>query len=403
MTRPPHHALGPVPTMLSTLPFTPNLSKRAFTQLGLAAGAAALLPKAHALPERTLAFPRDHGAHPDFRTEWWYITGHAKTPAGQNSAGREFGFQVTFFRSRVEATQNMQSQFAAKQLIFAHCAVTDVQGKKLWHDQRIAREGFGIALAAEADTDVKLRNWTLQRVIPKLKSNLAALDAEVAYEARIAAKDFALDLRFTETQALLLQGNQGLSRKGPDEKQASYYYSKPHLAARGSITLQGQSFDIQGTAWLDHEWSQELLHPEAVGWDWIGMNLFDGSALTAFQLRRKDGSALWTGGSFRSAWNKLASAAPQYTFIAKPGEVKFQALKPWTSPTTGATYPTEWLVRTPADYYTVRAVIPNQELDSRNSTGAVYWEGLSDLFDSNDKHVGRGYLEMTGYAGALRM
>jgi predicted secreted hydrolase len=404
MTRPQCES-GPVPVTqgansltLNHAPLMQSLSKRAFTQLSLATAAATLLPNAHALPQRTLAFPRDHGAHPDFRTEWWYITGHAKTPAGQNSAGREFGFQVTFFRSRVEATQNMQSQFAAKQLIFAHCAVTDVQGKKLWHDQRIAREGFGIAQASEQDTDVKLRDWTLKRAIPQLKGNLAALDAEVAYEARIAAKDFALDLRFAETQTLLLQGNQGLSRKGPDEKQASYYYSKPHLAATGRIALQGQNFDIQGTAWLDHEWSQELLHPEAVGWDWIGMNLFDGSALTAFQLRRKDGSALWTGGSYRPP---PASGLP--TFIAHPGEVKFQALKPWTSPTTGAKYPTEWLVRTPADYYTVRAVIPNQELDSRNSTGAVYWEGLSDLFDSNGKHVGRGYLEMTGYAGALRM
>ncbi len=370
------------------------LSKRAFTQLGLAAGAAALLPNAHALPERTLVFPRDHGAHPDFRTEWWYITGHATS-----SAGREFGFQVTFFRSRVEATQGMQSQFAAKQLIFAHCAVTDVQGKKLWHDQRIAREGFGIAQASAQDTDIKLRNWTLKRTAqPEPASAQASTAPAPGYQARIAAQDFTLDLSFTETQPLLLQGKQGLSRKGPDEKQASYYYSKPQLQAGGHITLGGQRLAVKGSAWLDHEWSQELLHPEAVGWDWIGINLFDGSALTAFQLRRKDGSALWTGGSFRAT-----SSSGLQTFIAQPKEVAFQALKGWTSPTTGAKYPTEWLVRTPADYYTVKAVISAQELDSRNSTGTVYWEGLSDLFDSNNKYVGRGYLEMTGYAGALRI
>ena len=378
------------PASLGYNAFAPGLSKRSFTQLGLAL---ALLPSAHALPARTLAFPRDHGAHPDLRTEWWYITGYAKDPTG-----REFGFQVTFFRSRVEATQNMQSKFAAKQLIFAHCAVTDVQGKKLMHDQRIAREGFGIAQASEQDTDIKLRDWTLKRAIPAAKSNPATAQAQATYQARIAAKDFAMDLRFTETQALLLQGDQGLSRKGPEEQQASYYYSKPQLAAAGRITVQGKNFDIQGTAWLDHEWSQELLHPQAVGWDWIGMNLFDGSALTAFQLRRKDGTALWTGGSYRAA-----PSAGLPAFVAKPNEVKFQALKGWTSPLTGAKYPTEWLVRTPADYYTVKAVIANQELDSRSSTGVVYWEGLSDLFDSNDKHVGRGYLEMTGYAGALRM
>jgi predicted secreted hydrolase len=388
-----------------------SLSKRRILQSAGLALLGSAAPSAHALPERTLTFPRDLGAHPDFRTEWWYITGHAK-----NAAGRELGFQVTFFRSRVEATQTMQSKFAAKQLLFAHCAVTDVQGKKLWHDQRIAREGFGIAQASMLDTDIKLNRWSLKRTLPTtdLKpapaapapstsrtapaAAPAAIQAAEHYEARIAAKDFAIDLNFTETQPILLQGNNGLSRKGPEDKQASYYYSLPQLAASGSITLQGQRLEVKGTAWLDHEWSQELLHPEAVGWDWIGMNLFDGSALTAFQLRRKDGSSLWTGGSFRAS-----SSSGLQTFIAKPREVQFQAIKGWTSPLTGAKYPIEWLVRTPADFYTIKAVIPNQELDSRNTTGAIYWEGLSDLFDSNGKHVGRGYLEMTGYAGALRM
>lgn len=385
-------------------PFALRLSKRAFNRLGLSLGAATLLPCAHALPERPLSFPRDHGAHPDLRTEWWYITGYGTDGA------RDVGFQVTFFRTRVEATQGMTSQFAAKQLLFAHAAVTDVQGKKLWHDQRIARAGFGIAQVSEQDTQVKLRDWTLQR------------KATGAYSANIKARDFSIDLQFTPQQPLLLQGKNGLSRKGPDTSQASYYYSRPQLQASGSITLGGQRMAIssqavqpgaQGTptaasgatapkprsaAWLDHEWSQELLHPEAVGWDWVGMNLFDGSALTAFQLRKKDGSALWTGGSFRAT-----SSSGLQTFIAQPGEVQFQAIKGWTSPLTGAKYPIQWLVRTPADYYTIKAVIPNQELDSRSSTGTVYWEGLSDLFDSNDRHVGRGYLEMTGYAGALRL
>ncbi len=395
-------------------PFALSLSKRRILQSAGLALLGSAAPNAHALPERTLAFPRDYGAHPDFRTEWWYVTGYTK-----NAAGREWGFQVTFFRSRVQATQKMQSKFAAKQLLFAHCAITDVQGKKLWHDQRIAREGFGIAQASTLDTDIKLGRWSLKRTLPRadLTSTPAATDASAPsasrtapaaaqlaaqlathYEARIAAKDFTIDLNFAQTQPILLQGNNGLSRKGPEDKQASYYYSLPQLAASGSITLQGQRLAVTGTAWLDHEWSQELLHPEAVGWDWIGMNLFDGSALTAFQLRRKDGSSLWTGGSFRAS-----SSSGLQTFIAKPREVQFQALKGWTSPLTGAKYPIEWLVRTPADHYTVRAIIPNQELDSRNTTGTIYWEGLSDLFDSNGKHVGRGYLEMTGYAAVMRL
>jgi predicted secreted hydrolase len=403
------HLSNPNPFVVSQNTFALSLSKRSFTKLGIALAASGFASCAHALPARALQFPRDFGAHPDMRTEWWYITGHAKS-----TAGREFGFQVTFFRSRVPNTQSIQSAFAAKQLIFAHCAVTDVQGKKLHHDQRIARAGFGIAQASEADTDVRLRDWLLKRVANAATNHTAssaapgantappspaAPSAPVAhYQAQIKATDFDLNLKFIETQALLLQGNNGLSRKGPEEKQASYYYSKPHLQTEGRITLRGEAFDVRGSAWLDHEWSQELLHPEAVGWDWIGMNLFDGSALTAFQLRRKDGSSLWTGGSFRPA---PASGLPATS--AGTDEIAFQAVRGWTSPLTRAKYPVEWLVRTPGDFYTVKAVIDNQELDSRNSTGAIYWEGLSDLFDSNNKHVGRGYLEMTGYAGALRL
>ena len=300
----------------------------------------------------------------------------------RRSGGREFGFQVTFFRSRVEATQGMASKFAAKQLVFAHAALTDVQGRKLWHDQRIAREGFEVARAATTDTSIRLRDWTLER-------------AGDAYKARITAQGFALELQCAPTQPLLLQGAQGLSRKGPDPKQASYYYSQPQLAVSGRISLQGRAFDAAGKAWLDHEWSDEVMHRDAVGWDWIGMNLDDGSALTAFRLRRKDGGTLWDGGSFRSPKGGL------YTF--SKGEAVFSPQRRWTSALSQASYPVEWIVRTPADFYSVKAVLDNQELDSRGSTGAIYWEGLSDLFDSNGKKVGRGYLEMTGYAKALRL
>lgn len=342
----------------------------------LAALPGALASRVWALQERTLAFPRDHGAHPRLRTEWWYITGHAQ------AAGREFGYQVTFFRSRVDATQRMGSRFAAKQLVFAHAAVTDVQGRKLWHDQRIAREGFGIAEAAADDTRLKLRDWSLQR-------------SAHGYTARIPAGEFSLALDFRPTQPVLLQGQGGLSRKGPDTKHASYYYSQPQLATSGRIALQGRAWEVAGKAWLDHEWSEELMHPDAVGWDWIGMNLDDGSALMAFRLRRKDGTALWDGGSFRTAGGELR--------VASAGETVFQPLRRWASPVSNASYPVEWQVRTPAGLFTVKAVIDNQELDSRASTGAIYWEGLADLFDSNGRKVGRGYLEMTGYAARLRM
>ncbi len=364
----------------SPLGIPPSPLRRA---LLLAPAAALALPGAlQALPARTLVFPRDHGSHPDFRTEWWYITGQAR------SGAREFGFQVTFFRSRVDETQGMASGFAARQLVFAHAAVTDVAAKKLWHDQRIARTGFDVARASEADTDLKLRDWTLRR------------DATTGhYLATVPAGEFRLDLQFTETQPLLLQGDKGLSRKGPEAAQASYYYSQPQLDVRGTLGIKGQSFDVTGKAWLDHEWSRELLHPDAVGWDWIGMNLDDGSALTAFRLRNKTGGAVWDGGSYR--WVKSSRGGGLYTFSR--GEVVFQPLRNWKSSVSNAVYPVEWLVRTPADFYTVKAVIDNQELDSRTSTGSIYWEGLSDLFDSNNRRVGRGYLEMTGYASPLRL
>ena len=332
---------------------------------------------AWALPPRTLQFPRDFGSHPDLRTEWWYITGHAR------SGAREFGFQLTFFRSRVDATQAMQSAFAAKQLVFAHAAVTDLQGRRLLHDQRIARAGFGVAEASETDTAVRLRDWSLVRA------------ANGGYQARLPAADFALALDFTPTQPVLLQGNAGLSRKGPQPEQASYYYSEPQLTTRGRLTVQGQGFDVEGTAWLDHEWSEALLHPEAVGWDWIGMNLDDGSALTAFHLRRADGSALWSGGSWRPRGAEARSFGGD--------TVHFEVERRWTSPRTKAAYPTQWRIDTPAGRFTVRALLDDQELDSRGSTGAVYWEGLSELLDARGQRVGRGYLEMTGYTGKLQM
>ncbi|HWI78665.1 MAG TPA: carotenoid 1,2-hydratase [Ramlibacter sp.] len=336
-----------------------------------------LAHKASALAPAKLEFPRDHGAHPAFRTEWWYITGQAR------SGERDFGFQVTFFRSRVDETRAMHSRFAAKQLVFAHAALTDVSGRRLWHDQRIAREGFDIALAAQGDTQVRLRDWSLQR------------QASGAYAARIPGGEFALDLQCAPTQPVLLQGRDGLSRKGPRPEEASYYYSQPQLAVSGELILQGKRFAAVGKAWLDHEWSEELLDPQAVGWDWIGMNLDDGSALTAFRLRKQDGSALWDGGSFR--------AAKGSTYVFSRGEAVFSPQRRWTSPLSGAVYPVEWIVRTPADFYTVKAVVDNQELDSRASTGSIYWEGLSDLFDSNGKRVGRGYLEMTGYSQRMRL
>ncbi|MDF1484440.1 carotenoid 1,2-hydratase [Ramlibacter sp. H39-3-26] len=355
----------------------------------MALGGLGLAPSAQALPARALAFPRDFGSHPGLRTEWWYLTGWA---AARQEPQRLFGFQLTFFRARVDAAQGLRSAFAARQLLFAHAALTDVQGRRLWHDQRIARAGFGVAEADEADTAVRLRDWSLARTID--------VGGRSRYRALLPAQDFTLDLAFDATQPVLPQGEAGLSRKGPQAAQVSYYYSEPQLVANGAVTLRGQRFALAGVdhgrAWLDHEWSEELLHPEAVGWDWIGMNLQGGGALTAFRLRRRDGTALWAGGSFRAG----AQAATQ---VFGPADVAFTPRRHWISAATGARYPVAWVVATPAGTFAAEALLDDQELDSRATTGAVYWEGLSDLHDAQGRAVGRGYLEMTGYAQPLRL
>ena len=358
---------------------------------GLAAvGAAGWLPcAAHALPARTLVFPRDHGSHPELRTEWWYITGHVQ------AQGQPWGFQITFFRSRVDGTQQLQSAFAAKHLLFAHAAITDVRGQRLVHDQRIARAGFGVAQASEADTRIRLQDWTLERSdTARGKPDFAAS----RYTTHIVGSEFGLDLVFDSTQPVLLQGQQGLSRKGPDAEQASYYYSQPQLAVSGTLQVGNKRMAVTpdtGRAWMDHEWSEALLHPDAQGWDWIGMNLHNGSAWTAFRLRRADGTALWACGSWRPP------GQPVQVFGAQ--SVAFTPLRWWTSPRSGARYPVQWQVQTPAGTFAVNALLDSQELDSSGSTGAIYWEGLSDLMGATGQPVGRGYLEMTGYAKPLRL
>ena len=339
---------------------------------------------------RALAFPHDHGAHLQARTEWWYATGWLGSPATPTH-----GFQITFFRSRTGLADGNPSRFAARHLLFAHAAVTQLATRRHAHDQRIARwSGAASAATGHAAVGhgaVLLADWSLR-------------DEGTAWRAVAAGDNLALDLTLTRTQPLLLQGSAGTSRKGPDATHFSHYLSEPQLAVSGRVGLQGQATPGTGRAWLDHEWSDSYLAPGAVGWDWLGFNLFDGSALTAFVLRRADGSTLWAGGSFRAASTSPSPSQKEATsrsFAAT--EVRFTPGPRWRSPATGASYPVQWLVDTPAGRFTVKALLDAQELDSRASTGTVYWEGLSELLDDQGRRVGLGYLEMTGYAGALKM
>ena len=352
---------------------------------------------------RALRFPADHGSHPDTHVEWWYVTGwlSARTePADKLKP--EFGFQVTFFRTRTGLAETSTSRFAARQLVFAHVALTDLaagaRGGGLLHDQRAAREGFGLARtpASAGEQVVQLRDWSLRRDAVPPAATTPDVDRASALHIETRSDRFALDLGLAATQPLLLQGDDGYSQKGPDPRQASHYYSEPQLAVRGRVTRAGgREVAVTGRAWLDHEWSDEYLAPEAVGWDWVGFNLLDGAALMAFRLRRADGSALWAGGSFRDAAGRL--------IIFGAGDVRFEPLRRWTSPRTQATYPVEWTLSTPAGRWRVVALQDDQELDSRESTGSLYWEGVSALHDDGGGVVGYGYLELTGYAGKLRL
>lgn len=339
---------------------------------------------------RRLKFPRDHGAHTGTRVEWWYLTGQL-APEGQ--AAPSHGFQVTFFRFATglwpvspASPPETGGRFAPRHLLFAHAAVTDLAAGRHVHDQRLQRwngvdETPG-GHASRTDTALVLGRWLLRR------------DAATGrYHTRIHSlgAGLTLDLLLTPTQPLLLQGDEGFSRKGPLEHQASHYYSLPHLAARG--TVGGQA--LAGRAWLDHEWSNALMPPDAVGWDWAGLHLADGGSLTLFRLRRADGSAVWAGGSWRPAGGAVQ------TFAAT--QVQWQVGRLWTSPHTGARYPVDWTLHTPLGRLRLRALLDSQELDSRASTGTVYWEGLSELLDTSGRQIGVGYLEMTGYSGKLRV
>jgi len=304
-------------------------------------------------PNPRFVFPRDHGAHPDYRTEWWYITGWLEGP---------MGFQITFFRVRPEEQSENPSAFNPRQIFLAHAALSDPKRGKLVHDQRAARAGFGLAQAETERTAVWIDDWRLE-----LKDD--------RYEARIAGRDFEFELTFLASGKPVLQGERGFSRKGHRPEEASYYYSRPHLKVAGSVNGKR----AQGEAWLDHEWSSAYLAPEAAGWDWTGINLSDGGSLMAFRMRAKKGGVHY----------------------APPG-VAFEPLRLWKSPRTGVEYPVEMRVEAQGRSLVLKPLMDDQELDARASAGTIYWEGAVRAFE-RDAEVGRGYLELTGYWQPMKL
>lgn len=346
-------------------------------------------PMARVLP-RPLSFPRDHGAHPDFRTEWWYLTAWMRHPSDsdQDFGPNAFGLQLTFFRRRTGMGESNPSRFAPRQLLLAHAAVSLPSKGVHRHDERAGRAGVAGVRFSEDTTDVSLNGWSFKR----LDSGRYLGNFTLGEQTRLL-------LTLDPSQPPLLRGTNGVSQKGPHRDYASYYYSHTHMR----VQLQTQSHDqtlalpklCQGIGWFDHEWSSSILPPGAVGWDWIGIHLLNGGSLMAFQLRGKTGEAVWTEFDERDRHG-------QRSLDSARSSVRWESLGRWRSPRSLAVYPTRWVLHVGQRRLEIRSLMPNQEFDGRSSTGIVYWEGAVELYDEGQL-IGRGYLEMTGYAQAMQL
>jgi len=359
---------------------------RAVTGLALVLALAAAVPAGAAEwrsieAPLTLDLPRDHGAHPDFRTEWWYVTG---TVADGN--GRSFGYQLTFFRQGLDPDPPVPgaSALRARQVLAAHLAVVDVDRGTFHHAERVRRAAAGLAGFATDDLRVWLEDWEMER----------SQDGRIRLRARDLEGGVGVDLELEPVKALVRHGEGGVSSKGSEPGNASAYLTWTRLATRGRLEVGGRTFEVAGASWLDHEWGSTQLGAEVVGWDWLGLRLEDGRDLMVYRLRRADGSP-----DPHSAGTVVAPDGGVTRFDA--GGFTFEPRATWTSPTTGGTYPTEVGVRVPTAglVLEVRPLVPDCELDGRTSTGVVYWEGPVRAEGTAE---GTGYMELTGYAGSLR-
>jgi predicted secreted hydrolase len=332
---------------------------------------------------RKLVFPRDHGAHPEFRTEWWYLTGWLGS--GENA----IGFQITFFRSRTQHSPDNPSRFAPTQLLFAHAALAIPEERKLRHADVAGRVGTAGAVFVTADTKLRLANWTMERTIND------------RYQFDIPADTFTIRLEATPSQTPVLRGNQGFSAKGPSPELASYYYSRPQLNVTAQIEIKDKSskgkqaslLKRSGIGWFDHEWSSSLLMPGAVGWDWIGINLLNGGSIMAFRIRDQAGKALF------SEWDRRDQTG---RILERHSNAIWEAVDQWSSPRSLANYPKGFLIRVGNQEFQLQTLMQDQEVDARASTGGFYYEGAVEM-SLNQVVIGRGYLELTGYSQAVRL
>ena len=321
---------------------------------------------------RPFAFPADHGPHPAFRNEWWYLVGNL-----EDADGRRHGFQVTFFRiALAPGEEERASAWATRQIWMAHLALTDAEAGTHHQAERFARDGrIGLAGAEPDGRRIWLENWELGR------------DAAGHWHLTADADEFALDLAFKPERAPVLHGEGGLSQKSAEPGNASYYYSKPRLATSGTVRIGDAQRRVEGRSWLDREWSTSVLGEDQAGWDWFALQLADGTDIMVYEMRRFDGE--------RSDFSYAAVMHPDGT-VERLGRERFdiEVLDEWRSP-RGGTYPSHWRLNLQPLAGELE-VIP--VLDDQEFTGTVrYWEGAVDV-RRNDEQAGRGYVELSGYA-----
>jgi len=320
---------------------------------------------------REFSFPRDHGPHPDYRNEWWYVTGNL-----DDENGRRYGFQLTLFRiGLAPGHADRRSNWGTNQVWMAHLALTDVAGGRFHAAERFARGGdIALAGATRGPVSVWLEDWRLEHV-------------DDGWHIKAQSDDFGLDLQLRARKPPVLQGDRGLSQKSDAAGNASYYYSLTRLAAEGRVSLGGDSRPVEGLAWMDREWSTSALGADQVGWDWFALQLDDGRDLMYYRLRREDDSV-----DPLSSGSLVAAGGAQRPLGRD--DVSVEVIERWTSE-TGTTYPARWRIEVQGIEGTLEVVpvLDAQELD----VSVRYWEGAVDVLRGGEP-VGRGYVELAGYA-----
>lgn len=327
-----------------------------------------------ALEPREFSFPADHGPHPGFRTEWWYYTGNLT-----DQDGRRFGYQLTFFQTAVvPESAERDSNWGTERVYMAHFSLTDIESEAFHSHERFARGAVGLAGVRSQPFEVWVEDWS------------ASQDSAGTMRLRASEDDVELDLRLAPGRPPILQGDDGLSQKGSQPGNASYYYSLTRMPSEGRLRIGERAFRVSGSSWMDREWSTSVLEEGQVGWDWFALQLEGGRDLMVYQLRRADGSA-----------HPLSSG----TLVEADGgsrpltsaDFQLRILEHWVSPSSGASYPSAWRLSLPAEALelTVRPVLADQEL--RHTFR--YWEGAVEALgsDGNGPLAGRGYVELTGY------